>query len=266
MPSKLIQSVHSKKIEDLFRNRLVNPLAQEVLDADEYSHWRLSAAAIQEAIYKIDTYYESYRTLYVSTEQPMWESVESRIKESNGHSSFSMWKSFSELRQYGLLEARIHAFDIIDPREFNQIVSLKSSDVAIARALIWSYAHTPPRSVLNFWSCFDQCGELIEDLADVTEDGRDWNFNFWLYSYMAKRGVGESIIGASQTLRQKLSALEDAYMRLPHADRDRCASVMQQTLRAGRRTINQCGIVFELVAHGTILQYDQEQDVLDGVA
>src|SRR5258706_185727 len=103
----------------------------------------------------------------------MWELVQSRIRESNASSSFSVWKSFSELRRYGQVEARIHAFDLIDPREFAWIASLKTADVRMARALIWSYLCTPPQSVLNFWMTFDECGELIEDLDDVAEDGRD---------------------------------------------------------------------------------------------
>ena len=142
-------------------------------------------------------------------------------------------------------------------------MSLKSSDVAIARALIWSYGRTPARGVLDFWSCFDQCGELIEDLADITEDGRDWNFNFLLYSYMAKRDVGWSIIGASQTLRRKLLALEDAYMRLPDAERRMFASVLRHTLQVGKGTLEECGIVFDVVANGRVLPYGEGDNVPD---
>jgi hypothetical protein len=265
MPSKLIPSIHSEKTEELFRNRLVDLLARKVLDGDEYSHWRLSASAIQEAIYRIDTYYESHRTLSIPMEQPMWELVELRIRESNGFSCFSVWKSFSELRQYAHVEARIHSFDMIDSRELANIVSLKASDVRIARALIWSYGATPPQSVLKFWASFDECGELIEDLADITEDGKDWNFNFWLYSYMAEGDVARSIIGASHTLRRKLAALEDAYMKLPDVDRTRFANILQETLRAGGRTLGQCGIVFDRVAHGRVLRYGEE-GVLKAIA
>lgn len=264
MRQELIPSICSQKTKELFRSRRVELLAKSVLDEDEYSHWRSSAARIQEGIYALDTYYESHRTLSISAEQPMWELVGAKIRESNGSFCFSVWKSFSELRQYSQVEGRIHSFDIIDAREFSHIVSLKTSDVQIARALIWSYL-AAPRSVLDFWASFDECGELIEDLTDIAEDGKDWNFNFWLYSYMAQGDVAQSIIGASHTLRSKLYALEDSYLRLPDVERARYATVVRRALRAGARTLQQCGVVFNLVANGLILRYG-EQRGLDAVA
>jgi len=81
----------------------------------------------------------------------MWELVQSRIRESNASSSFSVWKSFSELRQYGQVETRIHAFDLIDAREFGWIAGLKTADVRIARALIWSYLHHFIAGLRHVW-------------------------------------------------------------------------------------------------------------------
>jgi len=266
MGRESIPSFRSEKIEELFRNRLVHLLARSVLDGNDYTHWLSSAAEIQEAIYRIDTYYEANGSLSMPAEQPMWGLVETRIRESNGSSCFSVWKRFSELRQYSHIESRIHAFDMIDPREFAHIVSLKAADVQIARALIWSYGTAPPQSVLDFWACFDQCGELIEDLADINEDGGDWNFNFWLYSYMAEGDVARSVIASSQILSRKLSALEEAHMNLPTVEGIRCAEVVQKTLRAGRRALSQCGMVFDLVGRGTILRYGEEPGMLGAIA
>ena len=88
-----------RKTDDLFRDRFVTLLAKAVLDREEYSHWRTSAAGIQQAIYSIDTYYELSETVSVTaTEKPLWDLVESRIADANGRVSFSVWKSFSELR------------------------------------------------------------------------------------------------------------------------------------------------------------------------
>lgn len=266
MQSTLILPNHCEKTNELFGRRLVDPLAQALLDKDKYLHWLSSATAIQNAIYRIDSYYESHQALSYSSEQPMWELVQSRIRESNASSSFSVWKSFSELRRYGQVEARIHAFDLIDPREFAWIASLKTADVRMARALIWSYLRTPPQSVLNFWMNFDECGELIEDLGDIAEDGRDWNFNFWLYSYMAEGNVAKSLLGASRTLGQKLAALEETYRRLPNVERDRCAGALRQTLRAGAAALRRCGIVVDLLAQGMVLRYGEEQDALEAAA
>jgi len=251
-------SAQLDKTAELFRARLVTSLARAALNPDEYLHWSSSAFSIQQAIYRIDTYYESHGSLYLPTERPMWELVESRIKGSNGSMCFSVWKSFSELRKYGHVESRIHAADVIDQRELTHIVSLKASDVRIARALIWSYAATPPPTVLDFWATFDECGELIEDLDDITEDGKDWNFNFWLYSYMAEGNVAKSIAGASQTLRDRLSALEGAFLRLPTGDRYRLANIVRRTLREGRRTLEQSNIVFDLISRGQVLRYGGE--------
>jgi hypothetical protein len=265
MLTKSTSSISFDKIEDLFRNRLVDLLARSVLDRDELLHWHTSATAIQKAIYRIDSYYETHRTLFVPEEQPMWALVESNIRASNGSTCFSVWKSFSELRDYGQVESRIHDFDIINPRELVRIVGLKSSDVRIARSLIWSYRSVPPKPVLDFWSSFDECGELTEDLADISEDGQDWNFNFWLYSYMAQGDVTRSVVAASETLRLKLSALEDAYMKLPTLERARYKEVMRHTLRNGRGALRNSGIVFTRVAHDLVRRYD-EQGSLEVVA
>src|SRR5689334_9248338 len=100
MQSELVSSTHFEKTKELFGTRLIDLLAQALLDAGEYVHWRSSARAIQEAIYKIDTYYESHGALSAPAEQLMWKTVESRIKESNGSSCFSVWKSYSQLQQY----------------------------------------------------------------------------------------------------------------------------------------------------------------------
>jgi hypothetical protein len=266
MKNTSILPKHSKKTDELFHVRLVDPLAQAVLDPNEYHHWLSSAIAIQDAIYQIDSYYESHRTLSLPNEQPMWECVDSRIRGSNGSSSFAVWRSFSDLRRYGQVEARIHSFDLIDAREFADIASLKTADVRIARALIWSYLATPSQSLVDFWTTFDECGELIEDLADIKEDGRDWNFNFWLYTYMAKGNVTQSLIGASQTLRNRLAALEEAYSKLPNVDRDACGGALRQTLRAGAATLKNSGIVFDRLAHGSVWRYGQEREALNVVA
>lgn len=257
MPMNLIPLKYSQKIDALFQGRQVEQLALAVLDKDQYVHWRISATAIQDAIYSIDSYYESHETLSVPTERPMWDAVESRIRASNGSDNFTVWHSFEGLRQYGRIESRIHVFEQIDPRELSHIAGLKASDVRIARELIWSYGTSVSQSVLDFWASYDECGELIEDLADVKEDGRDWNFNFWLYSYMAGGSVTRSIVGASQALRRKLAALEAAYLMLPDAARYNYAGVMKATLRAGQNTLQQAGTVYDLIAQGRIWRYGE---------
>jgi len=266
MQNTFILPRHCEKTGVLFRSRLVDQLAQALLDRDQYSHWFSSATAIQDAIYRIDSYYESNHALLFSHEQPLWESVQLKIRESNGCLSFSVWKDFSDLRRYGKVEARIHEFDLIDPREFGDIARLKTSDVRISRALIWSYLANPPQSVLNFWNTFDECGELIEDLADIHEDGRDWNFNFWLYSYMATGEVSRSHATTSRTLRQKLATLEGAYAKLPNAHRRRCAGPFHQTLTAGAKALRECGIVFDLLTGGRIIHFGDEKRVLEVAA
>lgn len=254
---KFIPPKYSQKIDALFNGRLVEQLALAVLNNDQYMHWRMSAMAIQEDIYNIDSYYESHGTLSAPVEQPMWAAVESRIRESNGSGNIIVWRSFEALRQYGQIESRIHAFDQIDPRELSHIAGLKASDVRIARALIWSYGTAVSQSVLDFWASYDECGELIEDLADVVEDGRDWNFNFWLYSYMAGGNVARSIDGASQALGAKLASLEAVYLMLPDTVRYKYADVVKTTLRAGRKTLRQSGTVYDLIAQGGIWRYGE---------
>jgi hypothetical protein len=252
----------SLKTKHLFEQRHVSLLARSALDIDSYSHWLSTVTAIQDSIYCVDAYYESNRTLSFSDEWPLWELIRSEIRKSNGSASFSVWSDFSDLRRYGGVEARIHEFDLIDPREFGDIVRLKASDVRMARGLIWSYVGTPHRAVLEFWNTFDECGELIEDLADITEDGKDWNFNFWLYSFMAEGDVQRSHAITSATLRRKLAALEESYANLPSEQQDRCANVFKQTLTAGCLTLKNCGIVDNVVKTGRVIRFSEANNLL----
>lgn len=245
----------SDKISSLFRDRGVIRLAEATLAPDEYAHWHATAVDIQTKIYDIDTYYESSTEISVAFQKSLWTSVVSAVTASHGAVDYVVWQSFSDLREYADVELRIHAYDSIDPREFGRIVMLKCSDVAIARALICCYNRRAGRSTREFWSCFDQCGELIEDLADVAEDGRDWNFNFWLYSYMADRGASSAPEGASATLKRKLSALEEAYAKLPCGERQRLEGVLRDMLRAGLRTLREFPRVYRVIASGAVKRY-----------
>lgn len=248
-----------RKTERLFHHRFVTLLARSVLDRDQCVEWWRSAVSIQHAIYSIDAYYELNPTVSAAAERPFWRSIESAIRRSNGGAMFSVWKRLSDLRRYATVEARIHAFDVIDVREFEGIASLKASDVGIARELVWSYGERPARSVYDFWRCLDECAELIEDVADIPEDGRDWNFNFWLYSYLATGNAARSVRGASHALVRRLATLEDAYRGLPLAPRYSFANVFRQTLAAGRSALDQCDVVFTEVASGRLLQYGTQE-------
>lgn len=173
-----------KSIE-LFRNRHVLSLAEKLLPPDSIHEWLAHALSVQLCIYDIDHYFEHTEALSVNRLSLMWETVERVLSRAPGRPNETSWLALARLRRYETMEKRIHATDKIDPREYHQLVSCKISDVAIARALIWSYGKSQrSRREIEFWKKYDEAGEVIEDILDIYEDGNDWNFNFWLYPYM----------------------------------------------------------------------------------
>jgi len=245
----------AQKIELLFRDRGVFSLAKATLAPDEYAHWRATAAEIQKRIYAIDTFYEVSADVSETSQIPLWAAVASALQVSGAPAEYAVWKSFADLHEYAAVESRIHAEDPIHPSEFGQIAALKCSDVTIARSLIWTYEQRPGRATREFWSCIDQCGELVEDLADVAEDGHDWNFNFWLYSFMASRGASLSVEGAAAALSSRLSSLEAAYARLSCSEQQELQTVLTSTFSSGRRTLRKFHSVHQLIASGSVEQY-----------
>jgi hypothetical protein len=243
------------KTQNLFRRRFLDLLARAALEGDEYIQWREDAVAIQGAIYSVDFYYEENATLLAQGEAPLWRFVEKAVARSSGGSSCLAWSRLMDLRRYATVEARIHAFDAIDGKEFGEIVGWKCADVGIARELIWGYGREPRQVVQDFWRRLDECAELIEDLTDIPEDCRDWNFNFWLYSFRAKGNSEESITSTSRVLGQRLDWLENSYRCMAPSERARYRRAFSYTVCAGRRALDRAGIVFDVVASGAVARY-----------
>ena len=88
-------------------------------------------------------------------------------------------------------------------------------------------------SLLRYWEIYDEAWELIEDLVDIGEDGRDWNFNFWLYTFMAGGSGSAGVIGAANVLVRKLRALECSYSDLSTSQRASFAPSFRRTLTSG---------------------------------
>jgi hypothetical protein len=80
---------------------------------------------------------------------------------------------------------------------------------------------------------YDEAWELIEDLVDLGEDGLDWNFNFWLYGYMAGVAGEWGASGAAPVLVRKLRSLVDAYSDLSADMRSSLGVGFRRTLDAG---------------------------------
>jgi len=230
---------HYEKSLRLFSQRGVLELGRHVLRVERANTWLQHILSIQEAIYRIDDYFEDNKELSYQALKRMWNDVETAISEADVLPIEHCWTSFCRLRLYESTEKRIHEGDLIDPREYQQIVSLKVSDVAIARSLIWSYAgYTPSNQDYRFWSIFDECGELIEDLQDLAEDVACWNFNFWLYTYMAGGPLISGALSAEDTLRQRLHQLELAYSQLSGESVQASKSPFPKMMKAGKRTLN----------------------------
>lgn len=240
----------------LFQGRLVLSLARMHLDPDAFAEWFRHACSVQQAIYDIDHYYERSACIEIGLEAPLWSDVERHLRMGTATPGMTVWSAFQDLRRYADAERRLHALDVIDPREFERLLLLKCSDVRIARALIWSYGgHMPVPSECHFWSVYDQCWELIEDLQDLHEDGRDWNFNFWLYSFMAGQSAEEGIGAATELLKRKVSELQAAYCRLPSASVYRYRGSLDATVLAANTAAHQHGLVLAFIAAGRAIRF-----------
>lgn len=204
------------KIQSLFTHRQVIAQARLDLDEDAYKEWLKQATQIQTSIYSIDDYYERSKSIETRVENPMWLATEEHLRANPASGASGIWSAYTDLKYYADAERRIHISDFIDPREFETILPLKCSDVRIARTLIWSYSSKPLSSAeIKFWSLYDQCWELLEDAIDLDEDGKDWNFNFWLYPFMMGGVTVNCVQQVTLLLQRKLHELELACQHLP---------------------------------------------------
>lgn len=243
------------KSHDLFEKRGVLQLARNLLTSDAYAEWMRSALSLQRSIYGLDVYYEQSVALRSVDELPLWDRVEGELRSERRSHDDLLWSSFADLKLYADVETRIHEFDLIDPREFANIVGLKCSDVRMARGLIWTFSGHPNPKVIRYWEIYDQCWELIEDVLDIGEDGTDWNFNFWLYSFMAGQDVVAGFTSACSTLCRKVNELTMAYHLVPlHLSRSLAPSYTMTTVaataaRRGWRT------AFAAISRGKVWRY-----------
>ncbi len=243
----------------LFQARLVLPLARTQLDPNAFDEWFAHACSVQQAIYEIDHYYERSALIENDTEAALWKDVDRHVASGAAVPGALVFSALHDLRCYAEAELRLHVLDPIDPREFDTILRLKCSDVRMARGLIWSYGrHVPGVSECRFWSLYDQCWELIEDLEDLDEDGRDWNFNFWLYLFMSGRSAPIGVDSAARLLRRKLAELEDAGNRVPTGIRSLCQAALTRTLSAGEAAERLRGLALKAITNGHVVPFAQQ--------
>jgi hypothetical protein len=134
-------------------------------------------------------------------------------------------------------------------------LSLKCSDVRVARGLISSYSgRFIGAAEAAFWRSYDECWELIEDLEDLAEDGGDWNFNFWLYSFMSGGSADRGVAVVSDLLRRGLVDLQSISSRVC-ATPPLAAQAVNHTLRAGDMVLRNRGRVFAAIAAGSVTPY-----------
>jgi hypothetical protein len=246
------------KSYDLFDKRGIVGLAQSWLAPDEYGEWIERALALQVSIYGLDLYYEGRATLRHAEEGALWERIERELNGGRRDNDDLLWESYADLRLYADVETRIHQFDRIDPREFPSIARLKCADVRMARGLIWTLGgHAHPK-VLRYWELYDQCWELIEDVLDIGEDGTDWNFNFWLYSFMAGGRAEEGVFAARAALWRKMAELDDSYRRLPSDVSRAVADSFNSTLAAATVSRRCWPRVLSAITKGRVLRFGEQ--------
>jgi hypothetical protein len=244
------------KAQALLMQRQVIPAADSELDPDAFAAWFREAVTIQEAIYRIDLYYEGSARIEAVTEAPLWSAVERLLCVGLAAASPHIWAALEDLRRYADAERRVHTMDPIDFREFGTILSLKCADVRIARTLIWSYTgRALGAAEIAFWSLYDQCWELIEDFEDLDEDGKDWNFNFWLYPFRSGRSAIAGVESVAGLLRRKLVELRDVYQRLPSSAMPRYQGRLARTLSTAKTVERRRGRVFAAIAGGNVTPF-----------
>jgi hypothetical protein len=247
------------KSYDLFQKRRVLELAKSHLSPEAYDEWLARTLSVQLSIYGLDLYYEQCATLCPGEERPLWQQLENELNLDRHPSNEFLWAGFADLQAYAEVESRLHQFEAVDIREFAAVAQLKCADVRMARGFIWSYGSRPSNSrILRYWNLYDQCWELIEDILDIGEDGTDWNFNFWLYSFMAGGDPVASVMASCRVLWMKLAQLEDAYYRLPTEH----LSVMAGSFRAtsfATTLAKRCQRrVLSAISHGKVLRFGEQ--------
>jgi hypothetical protein len=243
------------KAHSLLACRGVSAMARRVLDVDSLAEWSSYAHRIQAAIYRLDFHYESTMAIRWHDEAPLWEEVERALADGAGGSS-DPWACLDALRRYADAERRIHEFDVIDRREFDGILVQKCADVRIARSLVWAFVPTAcSTSELAFWSVYDQCWEIIEDLADLHEDGRDWNLNFWLYGPMAGVDPMGTIAAVRELLVRRLASLEQVVNQVPATAAGGCAAAFRRTRSVVRGLGSPERRVLRAVMSGQVTSY-----------
>lgn len=250
----------SAKISALFTYREIFRVAKYTLPKDHLKHWCVTACAIQSHIYQLDFCYEQSEKIQRPEEDLLWSGLENCIRTGEGSRSESLWSGLADLRLYSEVESRIHAFDLIDVREFATVVRLKCADVRMARSLIGFYARSPFSSRLSrFWDLYDQCWELLEDLTDVGEDGLDWNFNFWLYAFMSGQDMLAGCLAAAITLRGKLYQLEQAYCGLPSVEQVHVTQSFRRTVSCGAWWLNRWWLPMRAIRGGIVRRFSEQR-------
>ncbi len=245
-----------KKSYLLLKQRGVIGTAQSELEPGAFEDWLNAALIIQSSIYMIDSLYENETTIDTIIEKPMWKKVLQNISESEGSHNCDIGIAFEDLQRYADAERRIHAFDLIDSREFESILTLKCSDVRISRSLIWNYSKCNiGKRERNFWSVHDQCWELIEDLQDISEDGKDWNFNFWLYTFMAGHSANDGIRVVEQLLEFKAIILENIFISLPNSINPIYKIALESTFNAIYKVKSDIYKIFIAIKSGKVIRF-----------
>jgi hypothetical protein len=102
---------------------------------------------------------------------------------------------------------------------------------------------------------YDECWELIEDLADLDEDGEDWNFNFWLYPFMSGQSATLGVESVTELLLHKLNGLQNACQRLPINSMPLYKRLLARTLSTAKTVVHHRGRVFAAIARGSVMPF-----------
>jgi hypothetical protein len=246
------------KSYDLFAKRGVIALAHCLLSREKYEEWFGQALSLQLTIYGLDLYYEGHAKIRSAEEDLLWERVERELRSGWRPNNDLLWESFADVQLYADVERRIHEGDPIDLREFAYIARLKCADVRMARGLIWMFNGEVDPRALRYYGIYDQCWELIEDVFDIEEDGVDWNFNFWLYAFMAGKDPKVGISAARQVLWLKVAELEEAYSRLPSQLSDAMSGSYHSTILAATLAGRCRRRVFAAISRGRVVRFGEQ--------
>lgn len=182
------------KAASLLEERAIVPFVTEVCRLRAFSSIERRLLAIQREVYELDLLGESTWRIDKRDLDAAWIPIYRRTQEAFGLDHDSIEQLFVPMKRYQDVELCLRRGISPLVRPIGLHYRLKKCDVQIQRELLMAYAGVRvDENVWRLWSSFDVVTEMVDDLADVAEDGFSFNCNRVMSSVRQ--------VGATQTVK-----------------------------------------------------------------